>query len=54
MKTGSGTLRPWEISKCSVHTMEMFDRYNVVDREDTRNAVNQLEGYLQFVDQNAK
>ena len=32
--------------------MEMFDRHNVVDKDDTRNAIDQFEGFLQFVDQN--
>jgi len=30
----------------------MFDRYNTVDLEDTRKAVDQLQGFLQNVDQN--
>jgi integrase len=33
-------------------TREMFDRYNTVDEEDTRKAVDQMTGYLQNVDQN--
>ncbi len=33
-------------------TREMFDRYNTVDVEDTRKAIDQLQGYLQSVDQN--
>ena len=33
-------------------TREMFDRYNTVDVEDTREAVNQLQEYLSNVDQN--
>lgn len=33
-------------------TREMFDRYNTIDGEDTRQAINQLQGYLeQSVDQ---
>ena len=32
-------------------TREMFDRYNNVDEEDTRNAIDQLGGYLQNSDQ---
>jgi len=32
-------------------TREMFDRYNTVDVEDTRKAIDQLQGYLQSVDQ---
>jgi len=35
-------------------TREMFDRYNTVDREDTRNAVNQLEVFFRNVTQNVK
>jgi integrase len=35
-------------------TREMFDRYNTVDVQDTRNAVNQLEAYLGNAYQNAK
>ncbi len=31
----------------------MFDRYNTVDLEDTRHAVEQLQGYLQNNDQNS-
>jgi integrase len=30
-------------------TREMFDRYNVVDLDDTRKAVHQLEGHLKAV-----
>ena len=30
-------------------TREMFDRYNTIDREDTRNAVNQLEVFFRNV-----
>lgn len=33
-------------------TREMFDRYNTIDSEDTRQAIKQLQGYLQSVDQN--
>ena len=33
-------------------TREMFDRYNTIDTEDTRHAINQLQGYLQTVAQN--
>ena len=33
-------------------TREMFDRYNTVDADDTRKAVNQFEKHLEFVDQN--
>jgi len=33
-------------------TREMFDRYNTVDVEDTRKAVNQLQSYLRSVSQN--
>ena len=33
-------------------TREMFDRYNTVDMEDTRKAVDQLEVFFQSVDQN--
>ena len=32
-------------------TREMFERYNTVDVEDTRKAIDQLHGYLQSVDQ---
>ncbi|SPD73857.1 hypothetical protein PITCH_A2030001 [uncultured Desulfobacterium sp.] len=32
-------------------TREMFDRYNTIDRKDTRNAVDQLELFLANVDQ---
>jgi integrase len=32
-------------------TREMFDRYNTIDEEDTRKAVNQLEAFFQFNDQ---
>jgi hypothetical protein len=32
-------------------TREMFDRYNTVDEDDTRKAVDQLEVFLAFVDQ---
>ncbi|MEE8430981.1 MAG: hypothetical protein V3S16_07020 [Candidatus Desulfatibia sp.] len=30
----------------------MFDRYNTVDEDDTRKAVNQLEKFFENVDQN--
>jgi hypothetical protein len=30
-------------------TRELFDRYNTVDEEDTRNAVNQLGAYFESV-----
>ena len=33
-------------------TREMFDRYNTVDNEDTRKAVDQSEKHLEFVDRN--
>jgi DNA polymerase III delta prime subunit len=33
-------------------TREMFDRYHTIDTEDARRAINQLQGYLQSVDQN--
>ena len=32
-------------------TREMFDRYNTVDEEDTRKAVDQLQGFFESVDQ---
>jgi|LGOV01.1.fsa_nt_gb integrase len=32
-------------------TREMFDRYNTVDTDDARQAIKQLEGYLQSVNQ---
>jgi hypothetical protein len=32
-------------------TREMFDRYNTIDEEDTKNAVRRLRSYLQNVDQ---
>jgi integrase len=32
-------------------TREMFDRYNTIDEEDTRQAIDQLHGYLRDVDQ---
>jgi integrase len=32
-------------------TREMFDRYNSIDAEDTRQAINQLEVFLKSVDQ---
>jgi hypothetical protein len=35
-------------------TRKMFDRYNKVDMDDTRQAVNSLEVFLQNVDQNEK
>jgi integrase len=41
------------IMKITGHsTREMFDRYNTVDDEDTKNAVRQLGSFLQSVDQN--
>ena len=33
-------------------TREMFDRYNTIDIKDTRKAINQMEVFLQSVDQN--
>ena len=33
-------------------TREMFDRYNTVDDDDTRKAVDQLQGFFESVDQN--
>ena len=33
-------------------TREMFPWYDSVDAEDTRNAVDQMEGFLKSVDQN--
>jgi integrase len=33
-------------------TREMFDRYNTVDAEDARQAVDQLRNFLKSVDQN--
>jgi hypothetical protein len=30
----------------------MFERYNTVDEDDIRQAVDQMEGYLKSVDQN--
>jgi integrase len=32
-------------------TREMFDRYNTIDEEDKRKAIDQLEGFLETVDQ---
>lgn len=32
-------------------TREMFDRYNTIDEQDARNAVDQLAGYFQKIDQ---
>lgn len=32
-------------------TREMFDRYNTIDEEDTKKAINQLQDYLSNVDQ---
>jgi len=29
----------------------MFDRYNTIDEDDIRNAVNQMQGFLASVDQ---
>jgi len=38
------------IMKITGHsTREMFDRYNTVDEDDTRKAVQQLEGFLQVL-----
>ena len=31
-------------------TRKMFDRYNTIDEEDTRKAVDQFEGFLANVD----
>ena len=31
-------------------TREMFDRYNTIDQEDTRKAMNSLESYFAKVD----
>lgn len=31
-------------------TREMFDRYNTVDLDDTRKAVDRFEKHLEFVD----
>ena len=40
------------IMKITSHsTREMFDRYNTIDNEDTRQAVDQMEAFLQNVDQ---
>jgi len=33
-------------------TREMFDRYNTVDAEDAKQAVDQLQNFLKSVDQN--
>jgi len=33
-------------------TREMFDRYNVIDKQDTVDAVNRLEVFFQNVNQN--
>jgi len=33
-------------------TRAMFDRYNTIDEEDTRKAIEQLEGYFANVTQN--
>jgi integrase len=33
-------------------TREMFDRYNTIDVEDTRKAVNQMGYFLENLDQN--
>ena len=33
-------------------TREMFLRYDTVDAEDTRKAVDRMEGFLKSVDQN--
>jgi integrase len=41
------------IMKITGHsTREMFDRYNTVDAEDARQAIEQMRGYLANVDQN--
>jgi len=41
------------IMKITGHsTREMFDRYNTIDQEDTREAVGRLETFLASVDQN--
>lgn len=41
------------IMKITGHsTNEMFERYNTVDEDDIRQAVDQMEGYLKSVDQN--
>jgi integrase len=41
------------IMKVTGHsTREMFDRYNTVDHEDTRRAVDQMQTFLKSVDQN--
>ena len=32
-------------------TRKMFDRYNTIDQEDTRKAMNSLESYFAKVDQ---
>ena len=32
------------------HTRAMFDRYNTIDQDDTRNAVITLETYFESVD----
>jgi hypothetical protein len=40
------------IMKITGHsTRQMFDRYNTIDMEDGRKAVDQLRGYLKNVDQ---
>lgn len=41
------------IMKITGHsTREMFDRYNTVDAEDARRAIDQMQGYFASVDQN--
>jgi hypothetical protein len=41
------------IMKITGHsTREMFLRYDTVDAEDTRKAVDRMEGFLKSVDQN--
>ncbi|MDY6986946.1 MAG: tyrosine-type recombinase/integrase [Thermodesulfobacteriota bacterium] len=43
------------IMKMTGHsTRQMFDRYNTVDMEDARQAVSQLRGYFENVDQESK
>ncbi len=38
------------IMKITGHsTREMFDRYDTIDKDDTRKAVKQLEGFLQVL-----
>jgi hypothetical protein len=41
------------IMEITVHsTRETFDRYNRIDEDDTRKAVDQMQGFLATVDQN--